>query len=636
MITEAQLSDLPGGEEILKGLEDLSCGTLSIEACLAECCSPKLIQYGLADVSQTGRIVEPELEMYRLLAETDGEEAFVRDIPEKRFEVSHPALAEKSVDDAKIDSLIKSLKSDSYHQALEELAERLDRGATLKDKSFRITTDGGKLVFTYSPAFVLKVYDHEEEVFSVKVLFRVSGISTTMSSLPRFEFFCRMSDLCRSPDVSESKYLQGINALYQLMLEWKVKGERHPFTNKSPSEPGTTFRLDLDKTVKSGFFSSFGSPKGLLASPKKVKKTQSANLPKKTSTGKFELLKATKSATALKKFSSNKKSLKDFEKDVDRYLPTFLGSIPSEKDMVAEMISEAIPGYQVYHSSPRKIGERYQRLLAREAERVLGYYPLSRELVRTVFNFCYAPPHDKRFNTMYSLSRSRLLKNGDFQSKILSKDIRIRMLGRCHYGHSQTTTMRMVCAKIFFHVYAGGFRDHHLMNAEDDQDMELISELQARRFLAMIPSRIHWYVYPYLEGMSVQGITAEFTNLFPNLNQTEEALDSSCSNGSGEDVDKNYSLTSRLAGKKPKIFATHNHDTFVLHHDYTFLFYRFGAKRPVGQLVFSHRVIHKLGQGKCLRFYKIQNLSFAKGIDLKIAEYIIGEIQHCALVQSTV
>jgi len=78
MITEAQLSDLPGGEEILKGLEDLSCGTLSIEACLAECCSPKLIQYGLADVSQTGRIVEPELEMYRLLAETDGEEAFVR------------------------------------------------------------------------------------------------------------------------------------------------------------------------------------------------------------------------------------------------------------------------------------------------------------------------------------------------------------------------------------------------------------------------------------------------------------------------------------------------------------------------------------------------------------------------------
>ena len=75
---QVDCSDLPGWEEIQVGIEHLKIGKVSTQACLAQCCSPRLIEHGLLNPELAASITEPELELYRLLVEKYGIEAYSR------------------------------------------------------------------------------------------------------------------------------------------------------------------------------------------------------------------------------------------------------------------------------------------------------------------------------------------------------------------------------------------------------------------------------------------------------------------------------------------------------------------------------------------------------------------------------
>ncbi len=68
------LTDLPCGEDIRRGLEDLSNSIVSVESCLAAIASPRLTEAGLLEKTIILGDIDSEHTLYHLL-ESHGEQA---------------------------------------------------------------------------------------------------------------------------------------------------------------------------------------------------------------------------------------------------------------------------------------------------------------------------------------------------------------------------------------------------------------------------------------------------------------------------------------------------------------------------------------------------------------------------------
>ena len=69
------LDGLPGADRVRQGLIDHRNGRISISACLVRMASPRLIRAGLMEPSAQ-RDVTAELELYRLVSESEARRAF--------------------------------------------------------------------------------------------------------------------------------------------------------------------------------------------------------------------------------------------------------------------------------------------------------------------------------------------------------------------------------------------------------------------------------------------------------------------------------------------------------------------------------------------------------------------------------
>jgi hypothetical protein len=67
------IAGLPGEELLRRGLADLEAGLRTIPACLAAMARPRLVQAGLLPPAAGQDLIEPELELYRLLRAEGGD-----------------------------------------------------------------------------------------------------------------------------------------------------------------------------------------------------------------------------------------------------------------------------------------------------------------------------------------------------------------------------------------------------------------------------------------------------------------------------------------------------------------------------------------------------------------------------------
>ena len=74
MIDRVVVSQFPGAELVLPGLDDLAAGRLTIAACLVSIARPAIEKSGLADgLLPLPYVIEPERTLYKLLGQEDGD-----------------------------------------------------------------------------------------------------------------------------------------------------------------------------------------------------------------------------------------------------------------------------------------------------------------------------------------------------------------------------------------------------------------------------------------------------------------------------------------------------------------------------------------------------------------------------------
>ena len=64
---------LPGEDLVRRGLDDYQSGRRSVESFLVQISRPRLIDYGLLAPDNSAEVIEPELELYRLLRQENGD-----------------------------------------------------------------------------------------------------------------------------------------------------------------------------------------------------------------------------------------------------------------------------------------------------------------------------------------------------------------------------------------------------------------------------------------------------------------------------------------------------------------------------------------------------------------------------------
>lgn len=98
------LNGLPGESLVRQGLADRDAGRTSIASCLIEIASPKLERLGLIAPKNPAGPQEPELVLYRLLRQEDGDafsryQAFLRQLAsfERALETRHQKQAKNAI-----------------------------------------------------------------------------------------------------------------------------------------------------------------------------------------------------------------------------------------------------------------------------------------------------------------------------------------------------------------------------------------------------------------------------------------------------------------------------------------------------------------------------------------------------------
>jgi hypothetical protein len=99
----ADLSDLPGRALVEKGLHDTQTGRTSIESLLVAISAPRLRALGLPAYGKPGRIPDPELALYALLGEGEGDpysryNALLRELASFVHALEHRVARERRAD----------------------------------------------------------------------------------------------------------------------------------------------------------------------------------------------------------------------------------------------------------------------------------------------------------------------------------------------------------------------------------------------------------------------------------------------------------------------------------------------------------------------------------------------------------
>lgn len=313
------------------------------------------------------------------------------------------------------------------------------------------------------------------------------------------------------------------------------------------------------------------------------------------------------------------KTCDDLAKEIERLIPTMIGNIYANLIQLLETPLKYLKGY-------RELLSDNEQKFSKEVLKYLEYASYSQAIRNLQKNFGYLDTKNQELKKVSSLSVPKLLNHATFVAVIQSPNTCRRLLGRGHHFIPSSEKFRRLLEGGFANIYRAGYTDFYSYNSSSKNEIEWVSELQARRALCGKFDPIQKFLYPSLLGP--EWLQATYSIFFPHLNQVEMS-ETSFSDSSEEVVAVGiYPIKSELSSRFRKLLIECKSQEYAIYRHYRFNLSLHHQPNPFAHIDLSDVIVeHK---EKWFRKMRINDITFCKGTSLELVKHVICRMSQSA------